>query len=404
MNGNNFARFLHEQLHTSFESEIFRDITFYKFLTVVFLLLLIAVLKSAEMLKYPSLFSTLAILISLFVFWGLNLANGAFRNFKNVDVAEWGHALPLVASQVYSIESVGTILTIRNTMARPSRLSYLLKVIFVAAIALFMLNGWSFQMSYRDAVEIGFDYFKGGTVLVLVLEVCFYLTLPATICITMFALLTVFENIPGFEGKFGVEDEGQGEAQTESGNYQIMEDHDDENESENEQNENENEENEENESRNQNSEDHKNDDKHRQLFDKADKDQKSKDQIVNSDNDANSADNNNNNSKNKAVSKNKTAPRPKHGYLTILKMRLIFCSILFFPFFLNINEYFVILMTGSLISPCLGFAFPALAYNHHFSNLGKISKCKKVFNYLIMVVGLCLNLAAFVNTVMDGSE
>ena len=357
----------------------------------MFLLLLIAGLKSAEMLKYPSLFSTLAILISLFVFWGLNLSKGAFRNFKNVGVAEWGQALPLVASQVYSIESVGTILTIRNTMARPSRLSYLLKVIFVTAIGLFMLNGWSFQMTYRDAVEIGFDYFKGGTVLVLVLEVCFYLTLPATICITMFALLTVFENIPGFEGKFGVEDGG--EVEMNSGDYQIMED--EESESENEENEN------------RNSEDHKNEDRQRQLFGESDTDKKAENKIINSESDRKNEEdndqNNDRNSKNKGLSKDKSGPRPKHGYLTILKMRLIFCSILFFPFFLNINEYFVILMTGSLISPCLGFAFPALAYNHHFSNLGKISTFKKVFNYFIMVVGLCLNLAAFVNTVMDGS-
>lgn len=343
MNGNNFARFLHDQLYHNFESDIFRDLTFYKFLTVIFLVILIIALKSAEQLKYPSLFSTLAILISLIVFWTFNAIKKGFVNLKNVKMANWNQALPLVASQVYSIESVGTILTIRNAMKNPSKMSFLLKIVFSIAILLFLVNGWSFQLTYKDPIEIGFDYFAKGNALILTLQICFYLTLPATICITMFALLTVFENIPGFENQFGVED---------SPNFQesLISNH------------------------------------------------LSKEDIIISNQKKFNLQKINTESKN-CLNMQKKRKSKEVSYFQILKMRLMICGILFFPFFLNINEYFLILMTGSLISPCLGFVFPVIAYNYRFSQLGEISISAKVLNYFILIVGVGMNLAAFVHTV-----
>lgn len=313
VNGSNFARFLNILIKDKVSSDLLRDDSFAQLVTFFFLLLLMVCIKSAEYLKYPSLFSTVAILVSLVTFWFMNGFQQRFHNFGNIKCFEWSNALPLISSQVYSIESVGTLLTIRQAMKNPDKITLIVKMVFFISLALFIVNGWSFQFSFDSPVEMAFYYYSSSNILVSVLKFCFYLTLPATICITMFSLFSVFESYNFFEKKLGVH----------ANNNSELDEH-----------------------------------------------------LI-----------------------QQSSPTQQISYLEIVKMRIVICSILFFPLLLDINEYFLILITGSLISPCLGFIFPIIAYNYCFSEKLKKNKKIKYFNYFILVVGVGFNLASFIETV-----
>ena len=169
------------------------------------MILLIISIRSAEYLKYPSLFSTMAIIISLLVFWFMNIFETGFQNKDNLHAFSWSGGLPLISSQVYSIESVGTLLTIRQAMIEPQKITKVVYTVFLLSLCLFLLNGWSFMFSYTSPVEMAFYYFDSSNHIVLFLKICFYLTLPATICITMFTLFTIFESFSVFKNTLGVE-------------------------------------------------------------------------------------------------------------------------------------------------------------------------------------------------------
>ena len=306
-----------------------------KFVTMAFMLLLIVLVRSSEYLKYPSLFSTCAIVISLVIFWCLNFFSVGLQNLKLVSAFDWGNALPLVSSQVYSIESVGTLLTIRQAMLNPRKINLIVKIVFFVSLALFLLNGWSFQLTYIEPVEIAFDYFQASNVLVHILKFCFYLTLPATICITMFTLFTIFESYSPFKNLLGVEDQSNEHSDSRDWSLNL---------------------------------------------------EKIIEEGINS--------------KSESLQRK---PKQKIGFIKIAGVRLLFGCILFFPFLLNINEYFLILLTGSLISPCLGFIFPVIAYNYCFRKELRENKFKKYFNYFVLVLGVALNLASFIDTLQQNN-
>ena len=267
----------------------------------------------------------------------MNFVEVGFETSHSIKAFQLSGALPLVASQVYSIESVGTLLTIRQAMANPSKITLVVKMVFILSLSLFLLNGWSFQLSYANPVQMAFYYFSRTNVLVHVLKVCFYLTLPATISITMFALFAIFESFSPFANLLGVEDS--------------------------------------------NTQSNKN------LRNSIDTGDSTYLKMVNS-----------------GTTESIQNVNSQPSFWKIAGVRLLFGCILFFPILLNINEYFLILLTGSLISPCLGFVFPILAYNYYFREKLKKNKIKKIFNYGILIFGLSLNLASFIYTIKDNND
>ena len=397
VNGSNFARFLNIQTRDAFDNALFRDPSFTKFITFGFMILLISSIRSAEYLKYPSLFSTLAILVSLLVFWSINAFKTGFNNLHDAEAFAISGALPLVSSQVYSIESVGTLLTIRMAMREPTKINRVVLTVFLLSLSLFLFNGWSFMLSYRSPVEMAFYYFKGNNYLVLVLRFCFYLTLPATICITMFTLFSIFESFPILKNTLGVEHSEEEPVIAKGKKKSLI---------------------------------------HitsfglsirtQQTFEKLQKRRSKEIGIHNSQ--QKSSNNFDKNSQIESISGNKSKISKKSEQsiqiskkksnaigtpwyvrffksklLKIIGMRLVFGCIFFFPFMLNINEYFLILLTGSLISPCLGFIFPIIAYNICFKEELKQKKSLKFFNMGVLVAGIILNLASFVYTVQKAT-
>ena len=111
INGTNFARFLHNFFKSDIPDENFTNsLYFYKLLTILLMLLLMLIIKSSAYLKVPSLISTAIIIISLLIFWSKNCFEIGLTNLSNMKSFNWSQGLPLISSQVYSIESIGTCL------------------------------------------------------------------------------------------------------------------------------------------------------------------------------------------------------------------------------------------------------------------------------------------------------
>lgn len=87
------------------------------------------------------------------------------------------------------------------------------------------------------------------------------------------------------------------------------------------------------------------------------------------------------------------------SYMGVIGYRFIAGLVLFLPLLFDIDEYFLILFTGSLISPCLSFVFPILAYNYYFKNELKNNKWKLAFNYIVLLIGISANAASFVQII-----
>ena len=100
-----------------------------------------------EKLKYPSYFATIVLISGLMIMWVMNgqriLAEAhkfdiEYFNVKNLP--------PLIGTQLYSFESIGTLFTVRSTLARPKNMHKVLRITFVFIFALFTLNGVLFLL------------------------------------------------------------------------------------------------------------------------------------------------------------------------------------------------------------------------------------------------------------------
>lgn len=207
INGTNFARILFTFFKSDSPDSSFQDnLWFYKLITILFMLLLMIIIASSAYLKIPSLLSTAIIIISLVIFWCKNTFEIGLQNWSNMKPFLWAQALPLISSQVYSIESIGTLLTIRQAMKRAYDMKRVIYWVFLISLLLFMFNGWSFYATFTERSEIAFFYFSQDNVLILVLKFCFYLTLPATMAITLFALMAVVDSFDCVKGALKSED------------------------------------------------------------------------------------------------------------------------------------------------------------------------------------------------------
>ena len=211
INGINFARFLFIIFGKGVSSEIFGSFLFYKIITIILMIVLMILIRTARDLMIPSLISTIVIILSFVVFWFKNTFQHGLKNIENVQPFNFMASLPLIASQVYSVECVGTLLTIRRAMKSPWEMKIVIKYVFSFTLLLFLLNGWSFYLSYKKPIEMSFFYFNNSTWFITVLKFAFYLTNQATMAITVYAMFTLLDSFKFFKGKFGIECEPEKE-------------------------------------------------------------------------------------------------------------------------------------------------------------------------------------------------
>jgi hypothetical protein len=125
--------------------------------------------------------------------WGKNISQG-FPNIPNVPIANINKFPPILASQTYSLESIGTLMCVRSTMRRRSQTTKM--IVFVMGIggSLFIINGILFSFSMYSPKDLPFLYYPSNGI-VKTLEILFYLLTPSTIIINQLTNLTMLEEI-----------------------------------------------------------------------------------------------------------------------------------------------------------------------------------------------------------------
>jgi amino acid permease len=98
--------------------------------------------------------------------------------------------------------------------------------VFLLSLCLFLLNGWSFYATFTERKEMAFFYYSQENTLVTVLKFGFYLTLPATMIITLFALMAVVDSFKCVQGVLQSEDNQSGIMVSDSSPGNLFEDND----------------------------------------------------------------------------------------------------------------------------------------------------------------------------------
>ena len=131
--------------------------------------------------------------IALIYMYGRCIGLG-FRNAKNVIFADFLNFPPIVSSQFYALESIGTLMCVRSTMKRRSQAKQVITATMLVGGGLFVLNGIMFYLSFYSPKELPFWYFAGEPV-VRGLEILFYCFCPSTVIINHVANLCILEEI-----------------------------------------------------------------------------------------------------------------------------------------------------------------------------------------------------------------
>ena len=189
----NLSKFLQSNIGSHFDNETLRDLTFYKFLVIILILVLVIFILQPEKLKYTSYFGGIALVVSIFYTW-IQCFIGGFSNLPNTVLFDFRGFAPLIGSQLYSLESIASLFCVRSTMKRRSEASKM--VVYVNSICgmMFILNGLFMYFSFFSPKNLSFFYFEHNT-LMSVLTVAFYLTMPTVVIATLLSNLTMLEEI-----------------------------------------------------------------------------------------------------------------------------------------------------------------------------------------------------------------
>lgn len=92
-----------------FESELFRDYTFYAFLMIIFTIVLIVIFPTTDQLKYPSYFGGFILFLILIWLWVKCFVQG-FENVGEMEVFTFNFP-PFVGAYTYCILCVGCLVS-----------------------------------------------------------------------------------------------------------------------------------------------------------------------------------------------------------------------------------------------------------------------------------------------------
>ena len=151
----NFAKFLQNEFSGYTENDFFKNIFFYKLIVVLFFLILLLFILEPEKLKYPSYFGAGILIIALFLMWTDNFLILKNRT-KNIDYDFINFpAIPdLVGNQLYALESIASVFTVRATMKKRSQMKKSLILSYFICCILFSFNGISFLIVFLKRVMV----------------------------------------------------------------------------------------------------------------------------------------------------------------------------------------------------------------------------------------------------------
>lgn len=172
---------------------MFRDLSFYKIIFIFIILILVFVIIEPENIRYLSYIGTTILVLSILsmLYYNLEL-NGL--NTPYMKAYDFSHFFPFVGSQMFGIESIGLLITVRSTMKRRSQAPKMILYSMIGIFFMFVINGLSFYSAHLSAKDFSFFYFPKNVYLK-ILEIGFYITTPSTFMTSIITMMMILEEI-----------------------------------------------------------------------------------------------------------------------------------------------------------------------------------------------------------------
>lgn len=146
----NFAKFLQIQFSGNFPNiAIFEKLNYFKLFVIIIFLLILIFIVEPEKLKYLSYFASIILVLALLIMWTQNIIKYITLQKKPYfEYANINYTSNLIGNQLYSLESIGTLFTVRSTLKKPKKMRKVLFWTYFLVTTIFIINGTTFLLVF----------------------------------------------------------------------------------------------------------------------------------------------------------------------------------------------------------------------------------------------------------------
>lgn len=192
----------------NFDSDTFRDLTFYKMVFICFNMILIPMILEPEKLRITSFVGFGVVGVIIVTFWAYTIGLG-FSNPGEIPAVDLSKADSIIGAQLYGVESIGVLLCIRATMKEKSKASKMVSISITLNALIFAINGLFASLTFVSPKSLVFFYFPDDSFMKF-MTVLYYLTTPSIILVNLISNLQILEEIPVIQ-KYIIQDTRTGE-------------------------------------------------------------------------------------------------------------------------------------------------------------------------------------------------
>lgn len=127
--------------------ESLHEIEFFKLMTILVILVILVVILEPEKIKYPSYVAGFILIVATALMWILSYVQ-LYKNTekKHYDLFSFPDFPAVIGNQLYAFESIGTLFTVRSTLAKRNDMHKVLWLTFILIFTLFATNGITFLL------------------------------------------------------------------------------------------------------------------------------------------------------------------------------------------------------------------------------------------------------------------
>ena len=116
----------------------------FKFITICLLVTLLVIIIEPEKLKFTSYISSIVLVGGIIILWVLNTEVWLSRPQPNFALVDFHNFASVVGNELYAIEGVGTLFTVRSVLREKSKINQVMSISFAIILLIFVVNGISY--------------------------------------------------------------------------------------------------------------------------------------------------------------------------------------------------------------------------------------------------------------------
>lgn len=139
----NFSKFVMQNF-SSLDRSSGAELNTFKFIIICLLIALLIIIIEPEKLKFTSYISSIVLVGGIIILWVLNTEVWLSRPQPSFALFDFHNFTSLVGNELYAIEGVGTLFTVRSVLRERSKINQVMFVSFAIILVIFVINGISY--------------------------------------------------------------------------------------------------------------------------------------------------------------------------------------------------------------------------------------------------------------------